>query len=577
VEHLVYEPHHDGSILYRNQDKAVPDGAVTVRVRTHTAAPVDALWVRTVEDGAPRFRPCRIERRERETVWWTGLVHGGPAGRHYRFLLVADGAVRWLNQAGVHDREVGDAHDFRIAPAGTDRAAGVPEGVVYQIFPDRFARSSAADQRPIPDWAVPAQWDEPPVSAGPHAPLQFYGGDLDGIVDRLRHLSTLGVELLALTPIFTAESNHREDPSTFDEVDPLLGGDEALRRLLDAAHARGLRVIGELSLTHTGADHAWYVAATARKRSKEHGLYRFDESGTVVGWQGHPDRPALAPASKELAFRMRGVAERWLAFGLDGWRLHGAGAATEPLAREFREATIEARPDALLVAGTGHDQVAATEEVWDARIDDGGFTLPVWEWLRDPDRSTPAGVLPVGVPRRDGQQVVASMREAGAAAGWHRTTRRWNALGTARSARVRTITGSAGRHRLAAVLQFTLPGVPMVFAGDEVGVEGADPVDARRPMPWGGATDQQTHRVYADLARLRREHVALRAGGLRWVRIGTDDIAYLREHPAETLLIRLARTGDAAPELPGLVRTERLFAVGDAEQGARAEVWRVVP
>ncbi len=94
-----------------------------------------------------------------------------------------------------------------------------------------------------------------------HTAVQFYGGDLDGIRERLNHLAAVGATLLYLTPIFPARSNHRYDALSFDQVDPLLGGDEALIRLVEAAHARGIRVIGDLTTNHCGDAHEWFRAA----------------------------------------------------------------------------------------------------------------------------------------------------------------------------------------------------------------------------------------------------------------------------------------------------------------------------
>ena len=119
--------------------------------------------------------------------------------------------------------------------------------MVYQIFPDRFARSAAAADRPLPDWAIPCDWDTPVAVSRPETPYQFYGGDLDGIIERLDHIAGLGANTVYLTPVFPARSNHRYDAAAFDRVDPLLGGDEALRRLADAVRARGWRLIGDLT------------------------------------------------------------------------------------------------------------------------------------------------------------------------------------------------------------------------------------------------------------------------------------------------------------------------------------------
>jgi len=229
-----------------------------------------------------------------------------------------------------------------------------------------------------------------------------------------------------------------------------------------------------------------------------------------------------------------------------------------------------------VLAEHGHDATGDLDgDGWHGTMNYYGFSFPVWEWLRDPERPVPSFGLPVGVPRRDGVAAVAAMRDFTASFGWRATTASWNILGSHDSPRIRTTTGSAALHHLAAVLQFTLPGVPMVFAGDELGLEGVDGEDSRRTMPWDDASgwDTTTMDLYAALAGLRRDHVALRRGGLRWVRIAADEIAYLREHPDETLLVTVSRTGAPTPDLPGLENRQTLLAVGNAAgAGPRATV-----
>jgi alpha-glucosidase len=584
---LMHEPHHDGSVLYAAAEGAPLGQRVPVRVRTSTHDLPDAVWLRTVEDGEPFFTACVPQPPEDDgTVWWTAEVTQHNPVQRYRFMVVLGDSFRWLNAAGIADHDVPDAHDFALSTY-----AGAPtwgrDAVVYQIFPDRFARSGQADLHDIPEWAVPAQWGDAPIHDGPHTPLQFYGGDLDGIVEHLDHVAALGVDTVYLTPVFPAESNHRYNASTFDEIDPLLGGDEAYRRLIDAVHARGMRVLGDLTSNHTGDTHEWFRLARARRSSKERRFYYFRPDGSYEGWKGHPTLPKLDHTSRELGTRIRAVVTRWLDFGLDGWRIDVANMTgrhvevdvARDVARSIRRAAEEVDPDVLVLAEHGHDATGDLDgDGWHGTMNYSGFSFPVWEWLRDPRRPVPSFGLPVGVPRRDGTAMVTAMRAFTASFGWRATTASWNILGSHDSPRIRTITGSAALQHLAAVLQFTLPGVPMIFAGDELGLEGVDGEDSRRTMPWDEpvALRTRTRAVYAELAAVRRAHVALRHGSLRWVQVEADQVAYLREHPEGTVLVQLARDGSAPAELPGLRRGRQLFTIGEGV-APKAQVWEVSP
>ena len=111
VDALLHDPHHDGSPLYVDQESAPLGAAVRVRVRTSTRRRVDAVWLRTVEDGEPFFSPCRLERTDGETVWWSGTVTIHNPVQRYRFMVVSGETFAWLNAAGVFDHDVTDAHD----------------------------------------------------------------------------------------------------------------------------------------------------------------------------------------------------------------------------------------------------------------------------------------------------------------------------------------------------------------------------------------------------------------------------------------------------------------------------------
>ncbi len=168
----------------------------------------------------------------------------------------------------------------------------MPGTVWYQIFPDRFA-SSGRHSGDLPPWADRAAWDDP-VATGPKAMTQLYGGDLDGIIEHLDHLVDLGVGGIYLNPVFPARSNHRYDATTFDAVDPILGGDDALVRLREACDRRGLRLMTDLTLNHTGDDHRWFRAAQADPDSIEAGFYHFtDHPDEYESWLGITSLPKL--------------------------------------------------------------------------------------------------------------------------------------------------------------------------------------------------------------------------------------------------------------------------------------------
>ncbi|RJS46305.1 glycoside hydrolase family 13 protein [Nocardioides cavernaquae] len=577
---LLDQPHHDGSPLYVGTETPLLGDMVSVRVRTHPSDPVEEIWIRTTKDAEPTFHPCTIVERNESAIWWEGEVPVLNPECHYRFLLRRRDTHDWLTGAGVFDHDVPDAFDFRLTThePGPDWGR---DGVVYQVFPDRFARSKAADERPTPDWAVPEPWDAPVVFDGTDSRtwLQLFGGDLDGLTDHLDHVATVGADIVYTTPVFPAESNHRYNASTFDEVDPLLGGDAAYTRLIDASHKRGWKVLGDLTTNHTGDTHEWFLRA--RSTGPEKDWFFFHDDGTYETWMGHDSLPKLDHSQPALrsAFTEGGdsVVAHWLDFGLDGWRIDvanmtgrlGATDLNHGVARTVRATATDRRDDALVIGEHNHDaSVDLPGDGWHGSMNYAGFSWPVWEWLVSPTTAARPFGMPVPIPRRSGTQVVNSIRQWHGRLGFRNLQWSWNILGSHDSARIRTITGSGAQQRVAAGLQFALPGVPMVFAGDEIGLEGTMGEDSRRTMPWDrrDTWDEETLDQYAALAALRREHTALRRGGLRWVHADEDTLAFLREHPDGNVLVVARRA--AGPELR--LPLAQLFTESSAQVDASA-------
>jgi len=601
-------PHHDGSELYVPRATALLGDVVPVRVRVPADYPETAVWLRAVRDGEPRLSPARLERTDDHERWYVAdlLVHNPVVS--YRFLLDVPGGYRWLTGRGVVDRDIPDAADFRLtvhepAPAWMDDA------VVYQVFPDRFARSDV-DHGPLPDWALPAAWSDEPIAAGPGVAQQYYGGDLPGVEQHLDHLQRLGVDTLYLTPIFPARSNHRYDASTFDEVDPLLGGDEALASLSSAVHARGLRIMGDFTTNHTGDGHEWFRRAQDDPTSEEHDFYYWtDAEPGYVGWLEHSSLPKLNYNAPALAGRMvagpDSVIGRWLAqpFGIDGWRIdvanmtgrYAADDFTHEIARTIRATMRELNPDAVLVSEHFHDAASdLAQGGWHVNMNYSAFTRPAWTWLAEPGTAASFMGLPVPVPHLPGPAMIATMREFDATVPWAVTRHQWNMLGSHDTARLRTVVGTPAMQEVAAGLLLTYPGTPVLFAGDEGGLTGVNGEHARVPMPWddiedgGPRWDAATFEVYRALIALRRSSRALRDGGLRWVVVEDDAVAYLRETADERVLVVLARTSWSGAVLPRHLadhEPEVLYSAGgltvDGEgivvpgEGPSVGVWRL--
>jgi alpha-glucosidase len=574
---VLRQPHHDGSELYAPEPPAELGDETTVLLRVPRETPVVHVAVRYVRDGEPHVATAEVDRETESDRWWRATFPVANPATPYRWLLAGGSyGYAWLNAAGLQPFDVPDADDFVATPE-----PGGPDwhesSVVYQVFPDRFASAGLGVEPPA--WAIARSWDELPTGRGPETPFEWFGGDLVGLAQHLDHVSDLGANVLYLTPFFPAGSTHRYDASSFDEVDPLLGGDGALAALTEAAAARGIRVLGDLTTNHVGAGHAWFSSALAGDEP-ERGFFYFDESlpAGYECWNGVESLPKLNYASAELRERVYSgngsAVRRWLEppYGLAGWRIDVANMTGRrgdvdvlaEVASGTLAAVTSARPDALVVAEHAHDSRADLQPGrWYGTINYPGFTRPVWQWLRAD--ALPPGVggffeMPVAVPRQAGEAVVETMRRFRAGVPWRSRVHSWVILDSHDTARFRTIAGSRERQLVGVGMQMTTVGVPMVFAGAEIGLEGEWGEDARRTMPWDRPEtwDGAALAAYRKLVALRRTSPALARGSLRYAHVSSDAIAYLRESREETLLCLAARADHTEVRLPRR-------ALGDAE------------
>lgn len=582
-------PHHDGSPLYVSNQAPQLGERVSLRLRVPAGYPaLREVMIRSNPDHEPHWDTARRLGHTAGWDWWLAEITVANPSHGYRWMLIHDDApgpgsaptIEWVNQAGTHRGEVLDCYDFRLLshPAPPQ---WLTDSVMYQIFPDRFASSAEAASRSLPEWAQPASWADPVDPVMPARVCQFYGGDLDGITDRLDHLDWLGVQILYLTPFFPGASNHRYDASSFTAVDPLLGGEEALIRLVEAAHARGMKVIGDLTTNHSGDRHEWFQRALADPDSPERSYYYFDAQGSYESWLGTATLPKFNWASQELreAF-IEGpdsVVAHWLKppFNLDGWRIDvanmtgrlGAVDLNAEVRQILRRTMEQVKPDSILLAESTNDATSdLTGDAWHGAMTYPSFTRPLWSWLSAPEGAPylnaqgnqetvpwffgqPAG----GIPRGSARDFAAAVDRFNAPIPWRIRLGNMHPLDTHDTARF-THNAGAGTVPIAVGLQMTLPGLPTLFAGDEFGLTGADGEASRTPVPWDSREEPVTVQrlgLYRELIALRRQHPVLRTGGMRWLYVDEQAVVFLRESTQETLLVLAA-----APAADQLWRAE---------------------
>ena len=552
-------PHHDGSDLYVSNSAPAIGDSVTLKVRVPNDYCFEKAMLRFYHDGEPRIFEMKLSSKNEVESWYQVKVEILNLQNSYRFAFIGHGKYEWLNARGLFDHDVHSNSDFQIV-AIPGNPEWIKSSVFYQIFPDRFARSGKVNI--TPDWAYPREWNLLPRGRGKFTGQELYGGDLYGVQEHLDHVTELGANGIYFTPIFPSQSNHRYDATSFDHVDPILGGDKAFQSLIKVAKKNGIRILGDLTSNHCGAGHNWLAKAKRDKKSKERTYFFWDKSikWGYVGWYGLESLPKLNYASKALRKAVyegnKSIVKKWISpkFGMAGWRIdvgnmtgvQGAENHHVEVMQGIRQAMQEVNPDSWLVAENG-DFIASDLNGlgWQGAMNYQGFMRPFWNWInRNPEITGGFQGLPFAMPKINGKQLVESIQEFNASIPWRSLTASMMLLDSHDTARFRTVVlGDIQAHKTAMTMMLSYPGVPSIFAGDEIGLEGSWGEDARRTINWEDRSGWDTE-FFAEvkkLVKLRKTQDALINGGLRWIAVENDYIAYLRESKKQSLLVLVSR------------------------------------
>jgi alpha-glucosidase len=567
--------HHDGSPRYVVADRFVPGAPVTLRLRTGLEAAIERIFVCTSPDGEQHMEPMRRAGTDAACQWWEGDLRLSGLRNMYRFYLLTAEGGWWLTAVGMLRYTPTDANDFNIL--AHYRAPGwVHDAVFYQIFPDRFADGDPSNNvrsgeylcygRPV----VARPWGERPRPHSESGGVEFFGGDLQGIVQRLDYIQELGASALYLTPIFTAPSNHKYDVEDYKQVDRHFGGDAALLEPRRALDERGMKLVLDMVPNHCGATNPWFLAAQADPTAPTAEFFTFRQRpDDYVSWLGVRSLPKLNYRSERLREWMYAgedaIMRYWLRppFRIDGWRLdvanmlarQGESQLEHKIGRGIRRAVKSESPQAYLLGENVFDGTPQLQgDELDAVMNYRGFSLPLLSWLSGFDiygTWRPELVDPQPLPT---EALAAQWQAFLSAIPWQIATQQFNLLGSHDTPRIATVLGNdEALMRVAVTLLCTYPGVPSVYYGDEIGLNGGGDPNNRRCMPWDPREWNADRRVfYQALMKLRRTSPALRRGGYQLLYASGDTLAFQRESNEERLIIVVRRSDDGLAALPVL-------------------------
>jgi neopullulanase len=440
----------------------------------------------------------------------------------------------------------------------------VQDAIFYQIFPDRFAKSPRNPSGNLPF----EPWDSPPT------PYGFKGGDLYGIAERLDYLKDLGITALYLNPIFASAANHRYHAYDYYNVDPLLGGNDAFRHLLDKAHKKDIRIVLDGVFNHAsrgfwqfhhvlengiGSPYKdWFYFDSDRLHGRRrwgaypgtaelHALHNGEDSLKAIGYRGWWNLPALpkfntdTPAVREFLFE---VAEHWIKFGADGWRLDVATEIDDDsFWQEFRQRVRKVNPEAYIVAEIWHESQRWLQgDQFDA-IMNYDVTKPVLGFFGG--NHLDLSVLHQqtnyhGIKHSIDAHEFANRIDHNL--GLYKrdiTYSQLNLLDSHDTPRfLSCVSGNKDSLKLAWLFMFTYPGAPCIYYGDEIGMDGKHDPNCRKSFPWEeGRWDKNLLDYAKELIALRKKNPALRRGDFKrlWSTDGT--YAFSRSLDGRTFVV----------------------------------------
>lgn len=619
--------HHSQNRVYREPFGAVVCGQNVV-IRLQTSAEVDQCWLRLWETELERENivPMRVLQKldvdlcvnnpneeiflkrgvnslnsedywdsDRSSVWFEGEFKTSslPGLVWYYFVLEVEGKQFYY---GNNEEQLGGIGQLKGDQPSSWQITvynpmQIPEwyrrGIMYQIFVDRFYKG---------DWAYPEQgytkknalvhldWEDTPFyikdEKGRVTHWDFFGGNLDGIIQKLPYLQELGVSILYLNPIFEAASNHKYDTGDYHKIDPMFGNDETFDRLVTMAKHYGIAIILDGVFSHTGRDSLYFnrygnypgVGAYQSSDSPYFKWYQFKPgSHEYKSWWNIEDLPEV----DEMNFSYRqfiygaqnSVIRKWMEKGVAGWRLDVADELPDAFIQELRQAVKTLNPDAVLIG-----------EVWENasnKMSYGKLRQYFWGQELDATMNYPFRdiFLHFLLGEWDASKVhrnVMSLYETYPRENFYALM---NLIGSHDRARVLTVLGEAPseellveserrtfqlspsarqlalqRLKLLSLIQMTFPGVPSVYYGDEAGKEGyADPYN-RGTFPWG-KENQDLENGFRRLIRWRREYEVLQTGDFQSFYNQEDVYGFQRAGGGEAVMVLINRNPTVMQEV----------------------------
>ena len=540
----------------------------TCQLHIHIPCSVGAVKTECILEAADGSAACTA-LLEKECVQGDYDIFAGtfslvtPGLYFYYFKIYKpDGSFRLFKQGSDTNMEAGDRWQVTCTPAGFVTPDWAKGAVIYQIFPDRFCKAGSSDLTgkltPFTvheDWYEDVDWR--PDESGNVLNNDFFGGNFRGITEKMDYIASLGTTILYLNPISKSFSNHRYDTGDYKTPDPMLGTLADFQQMCDAAHKRGIKVILDGVYSHTGSRSPYFASACESTDSPYYSWYTFYQyPHKYNSWWGFDTLPTvnkMDPAFMDYIIDADdSVVAHWLHLGADGFRLDVVDELPDAFVLRLKNRIREIKPDALLIGEVWED--ASNKVSYDIRrryFADGEldscmnypFRTAILNFLKGNDGGEQFRETVMTIAENYPAQVLACNMNL---LGTHDTPRILTALvddfeGSREEAANRFLSDAQRQKAkelllLASFLQYTLPGAPSLYYGDEAGLEGHKDPFNRRTYPWG-KEDSQLLDHYKALGNLKKSREVLQKGDIHFFCATGGKIGFSRIYQGKELKI----------------------------------------
>ena len=555
--------HNSHELQYRDPFGAVKLGTkITISIELNKEA---IVYIHTIsfKGNEQDIAMDKVSKNEHGWFIYEGIVDTSNllGLLNYYFKIIYDNNVVYYGNNNDLLGGIGEKYDYRpkVYQITVYNERKVPdwykEGIIYQIFVDRFYNGNKNGEitSPKKNSFIYATWEDEPMyiknENGNVVRWDFYGGNIKGVKEKLKYIKSLGATIIYMNPIFEAASCHKYDTGDYKKIDGMFGTEDDFKDLCEEAKSLGIRIILDGVFSHTGSDSKYFnklgtydnEGAYQSKASIYYKWYRFKNfPNDYECWWGFDNQPNVEELNEDYVNYIikdeDSVISKWIKLGASGWRLDVADELPDSFIQMIKEKMIKVKNDSVLIGEVWED---ASNKVSYSDKREYLFGKELDSVTNYPFRDMVISFLEGKVNSNQFTKKLFSLLENYPLENFYSSM---NLLGNHDTERIFTkLSENIKLLELAIVIQMTMPGVPLIYYGDEAGLIGGRDPQNRRPYPWN-RENNEILKIYKTLANIRNNEVTLRRGEFNPISVSDEVLIYERKYKSEKIIVAVNPT-----------------------------------